>query len=378
MAEKSKKPKISFKELPVYCKVLRIVFLVLFIIGMTFEIVAMILCIDNPYNWPLHIPALSILFPALAVAIVEYVLEKKWLERKMAQGDVPEQAAEKKDGEPVKEEAKPEQTSNNNEVWFCPECGTKNEGAFCSNCGFKKPVVEQKKESSASKEETPKQEVKSNNTLQKVLHIVIPCAGFGIIAVWLLIGSLLAYISTLVGFFENLSADNNGYYYWGYANSLVGATIIGVMGLVAALIIIIHLVKKFDAMKTMKLYVLVPIAGLAFMFLFCLSETIFYAVILADTEITFTDFFAKLISTMVLSVIAIVLGFISAGFAKKNPLTFRIMIAATMLMSAIPMFILGSMFGEGGTLWAVGPALIATGILLMLISAGCFFIKPKQ
>ena len=368
MAEKSKKPKISFKELPVYLKVLRIVFLVLFIIGMTFEIVAMILSIDNPYNWPLHIPALSILFPALAVAIVNFVLEKKYREKLEA----------KKAAQPAEEnketEAKP--VSTNNEVWFCPECGTKNEGAFCSNCGSKKPVVEQKKEVSASKEETPKQEVKSNNTLQKVLHIVIPCAGFGIIAVWLLIGGLLAYISTLVNFFENLSPDNSGYYYWGSANALVGATIIGAMGLVAALIVIIHIVKKFDAMKTMKAYVLVPVAGLAFMFLFCLSETIYLAVLSADVGVKFD--YGKLIAVMVLGVIAIVLAFISMGFSKKNPLTFRIMIAATMLMSAIPMFILGSMFGEGSTLWAVGPALIATGILLMLISAGCFFIKPKQ
>ena len=372
MAEKKQKQVgIPFKELPVYLKVLRIVFLVLFIIGMTFEIVAMILSIDNPYNWPLHIPALSILFPALAVAIVNFVLEKKYREKLEA----------KKAAQPAEEnkeiEAKP--TSTNNEVWFCPECGTKNEGAFCSNCGFKKPVVEQKKEVSASKEETPKQEVKSNNTLQKVLHIVIPCAGFGIIAVWLLIGGLLAYISTLVNFFDNLSADNNGYFYWGSANALVGATIIGAMGLVAALIVIIHIVKKFDAMKTMKAYVLVPVAGLAFMFLFCLSETIYYAVISADVGVKFgSDLYGKLISVMVLGVIAIVLAFISMGFSKKNPLTFRIMIAATMLMSAIPMFILGSMFGEGSTLWAVGPGLIATGILLMLISAGCFFIKPKQ
>lgn len=372
MAEKKQKQVgIPFKELPVYLKVLRIVFLVLFIIGMTFEIVAMILCIDNPYNWPLHIPALSILFPALAVAIINFVLEKKYREKLEAKKAAEQPAAENKESEA-------KLASTNNEVWFCPECGTKNEGAFCSNCGFKKPVVEQKKESSASKEEAPKQEVKSNNTLQKVLHIVIPCAGFGIIAVWLLIGSLLAYISTIVNFFENLSADNSGYFYWGSANSLVGATIIAAMGLVAALIVIIHIVKKFDAMKTMKLYVLVPVVGLAFMLLFCLSETIYLAVILADTEITLTDLFAKLISTMVLSVIAIVLAFISMGFSKKNPLTFRIMIAATMLISAIPMFILGSMFGEGSTLWAVGPGLIATGILLMLISAGCFFIKPKQ
>ncbi len=372
MAEKSKKPKFSFKELPVYCKVLRIVAAVLMAIGAIWLIVAAIVTINNSYAFGLYFGALGFLIPACAAAIVEFVLEKKWVERKMAQGDVPEQATEKKEGE-----TKPE--SNNNEVWFCPECGTKNEGAFCSNCGFKKPVVEQKKEVSASKEETPKQEVKSNNTLQKVLHIVIPCAGFGIIAVWLLIGSLIAYISTIVNFFDNLSADNNGYFYWDSANGLVGATIIAAIGLVAALIVIIHLVKKFDAMKTMNLYVLVPVAGLAFMFLFCLSETIFCAVLSADTGIKFRpELYGKLISVMVLGVIAIVLAFISMGFAKKNPLIFRIMIAATMLMSAIPMFILGSMFGEGDTLWAVGPGLIATGILLMLIATGCFFIKPKE
>ncbi len=372
MAEKSKKPKFSFKELPVYCKVLRIVAAVLMVIGAVWLIIAAVITINNSNAFGLYFTALGFLIPACAAAIVEFVLEKKWVERKMAQGDVPEQAAEKKEGE-----TKPE--SNNNEVWFCPECGTKNEGAFCSNCGFKKPVVEQKKEVSASKEETPKQEVKSNNTLQKVLHIVIPCAGFGIIAVWLLIGSLIAYISTIVNFFENLSADNNGYFYWGSANSLVGATIIGAMGLVAALIVIIHIVKKFDAMKTMKAYVLVPVAGLAFMFLYCLSETIYLAVLSADVGIKFSsELYDKLISVMVLGVIAIVLAFVSMGFSKKNPLTFRIMIAATMLMSAISMFILGSMFGEGGTLWAVGPGLIATGILLMLIAAGCFFIKPKQ
>ena len=370
--EKKKYKNIPFKSLPVGIKVCRIVTAALYATAVPPLIIGMVLsgtlaCI-GPY-----VTAIILMVAGLIVLLVS----ESQLKKKIASGEfVPPEPGQEPE---KKEEVKQEQASNNNEVWFCPECGTKNEGAFCSNCGFKKPVVEQKKESSASKEETPKQEVKSNNTLQKVLHIVIPCAGFGIIAVWLLIGSLLAYISTLVNFFENLSTDNNGYFYWGSANSLVGATIIGAMGLVAALIVIIHIVKKFDAMKTMKAYVLVPVAGLAFMFLFCLSETIYFAVVSADAEINFgSDLYGKLISVMVLGVIAIVLAFISMGFAKKNPLTFRIMIAATMLMSAIPMFILGSMFGEGSTLWAVGPGLIATGILLMLISVGCFFIKPKQ
>ncbi len=373
--EKKKYKNIPFKYLPVGIKICRIVTAALYGTAMIPLIIAIVL-MAAVEGMAFIGPMITALIFMIAGLIVLLVSESQ-LKKKIASGEfVPPEPGQEPE---KKQEVKQEQASNNNEVWFCPECGTKNEGAFCSNCGFKKPVAEQNKEVSASKEETPKQEVKSNNTLQKVLHIVIPCAGFGIIAVWLLIGSLLAYIATLVNFFENLSADNSGYFYWGSANSLVGATIIGAMGLVAALIVIIHMVKKFDAMKTMKAYVLVPVAGLAFMFLFCLSETIYLAVLSADVGIKFgSDLYGKLISVMVLGVIAIVLAFISMGFSKKNPLTFRIMIAATMLMSAIPMFILGSMFGEGGTLWAVGPGLIATGILLMLISAGCFFIKPKQ
>ena len=125
MAEKKQKQAgIPFKELPVYLKVLRIVFLVLFIIGMTFELVAMILCIDNPYNWPLHIPALSILFPALAVAIVNFVLEKKYREKLEAKKAAEQPAEENKEPNKVEEG-----------VWYCSECGARNTGKFCVKCG---------------------------------------------------------------------------------------------------------------------------------------------------------------------------------------------------------------------------------------------------
>ena len=108
MAEKKNKPKYTFKELPVYCKILRIVAAVLMCIGAIWLIIAAIVCIDNPYAFGLYFAALGFLIPACAAAIVEFVLEKKWLERRQAQGDVPaQQPVEQKVAEqPKAEEAK--------------------------------------------------------------------------------------------------------------------------------------------------------------------------------------------------------------------------------------------------------------------------------
>ena len=152
MANKNNKQKFSFKELPVYCKILRIVAAVLMCIGAIWLIIAAIVCIENPYAFGLYFGALGFLIPACAVAIVEFVLEKKWLERRQAQGDVQPQQVEEKKAESA--EAPKVETK---ETWICPNCGEHNEGNFCKSCGSKRPEEAKVEETKpvAEKEATP-------------------------------------------------------------------------------------------------------------------------------------------------------------------------------------------------------------------------------
>ena len=98
MAEKKRKQVgIPFKELPVYCKIIRIVTSVLLCLGAIQTLIGGILMIENPYLWGVTIGALGFLIPALVLAIIELNLEKKILARREAEGQTqPQQVEEKK------------------------------------------------------------------------------------------------------------------------------------------------------------------------------------------------------------------------------------------------------------------------------------------
>lgn len=128
MAEKKKG--LTFKELPVYCKILRIVFLVLFGLGTIQMLIGMILSIDNPGCWPITLGALGFLIPAIVVAIINLNLEKKYKAKLDAQQ--PSEHA------PKAEEVKAEQPKVE-DSWICPNCGATMTGKFCHKCGTKKP-----------------------------------------------------------------------------------------------------------------------------------------------------------------------------------------------------------------------------------------------
>lgn len=75
----------------------------------------------------------AILLPfayAVFCLVAHFILKKKGinLERPEKVASAPAQPAENK------EVAQPQEG-----VWYCPECGTKNDGAFCAECGTKKP-----------------------------------------------------------------------------------------------------------------------------------------------------------------------------------------------------------------------------------------------
>ena len=72
------------------------------------------------FNWVTFAFSTLIWIPCLVLFILNKTLFKKQLNGEVA---------------PKKAEA-PKAEQN---TWFCPECGTKNDGAFCSNCGTKKP-----------------------------------------------------------------------------------------------------------------------------------------------------------------------------------------------------------------------------------------------
>ena len=128
MAEK-KKAGLTFKQLPVYCKILRIVMLVLLFLGMTQMIIGTVL-----NAWGVTLGALAFIVPAIAVAIVDIILEKKYKEKLEAQKPVEEA--------PKAEEPKVEQHQEQPKVedsWVCPKCGATMTGKFCHKCGTKKP-----------------------------------------------------------------------------------------------------------------------------------------------------------------------------------------------------------------------------------------------
>ena len=364
MADKPKKPKFSFKELPVYCKVLRIVAAVLMAIGAVWMIIAAIVCINNPYAFGLYFGALGFLIPACAAAIVEYILEKKWTEKRMAEGDKPQPKQETKSG-----------------VWYCPNCGHENTDAFCSECGTKRPedIVPSKEETPVVEEKKDDLEVvdpgraENHDKVQKILNITIPLGTVGIIAVWYALATLIDFIVEISHFFQ-YGVDNPG----DYIASFCSSQLFEMFGLIvttglAAIMVVIHLTSKFNAVKSFKWLPLLP-AGLMFFIPVSIIGSFIYwkANLPQDVEVHMSD----------KGIVTVVMGFISLGlciaafivgpkFDKKNKLVSKIITAGVILISSIVLFIAAS----AGLDWYVAPAYVALGIFMMLAAAGNFFIK---
>ena len=370
MADKPKKPKFSFKELPVYCKVLRIVAAVLMAIGAVWMIIAAIVCINNPYAFGLYFGALGFLIPACAAAIVEYILEKKWTEKRMAEGDKPQPKQETKSG-----------------VWYCPNCGHENTDAFCSECGTKRPeeIVPSKEESPVVEEKA--EESKDNlevvdparaerqEKVQKILNIAIPLGTVGIMAVWYALATLIDFIVEIVHF-----ADYKGENPGDYIARFCSCQLFEMFGLivttaVAAIIVVIHLTSKFNAIKAFKLLPLLPAGLMFFIPVSIIGAFIYLKVNLpSDLPLEITEKGIAVIVMGFLSVGLCIAAFIvSSIFAKKNRLIGNIAVAAAMLFSAIVLFLQAS----SGLDWHVAPAYVALGIFMMLAAAGNFFIKEN-
>ena len=129
MAEKKKKG-LTFKEAPIYCKIMRIALAVLMLLAAIQMIVAAVLTSDNPFLWWLYMPAIGFAIPAVVIGIVNLNLEKKYLAKLEAQQSAPEVP---KSEEPTTEQPKVEDS------WICPKCGATMTGKFCHKCGTKKP-----------------------------------------------------------------------------------------------------------------------------------------------------------------------------------------------------------------------------------------------
>ena len=132
MAENKKKG-LTFKELPGYCKAMRIVMAVLMLLAAIQMIVAAVLSIDNPYLWYLYMPAIGFAVPAIVVGIIDLNLEKKYKAKLDAQ---PQQAPEEEKKVEAPKQETPKQQDGG---WDCPNCGAHNQGKFCIKCGTKKP-----------------------------------------------------------------------------------------------------------------------------------------------------------------------------------------------------------------------------------------------
>ena len=176
----NKKKGLTFKELPVACKVLRIVYLVLFLSGMIPLLIGMILSIDNPGAWPITLSALGFLIPALVVIIIELNLEKKYKAS-------PDAQVEEKKTEPSKEETPKVEPK---ETWICPNCGAEMTGKFCHKCGTKKPEKVVAAVASAPAKEEPVAAPVEQKKSKKGLIIGLSVGGGTLLLVGLIVGGI--------------------------------------------------------------------------------------------------------------------------------------------------------------------------------------------
>lgn len=339
MANKNNKQKFSFKELPVYCKVLRIVAAVLMCIGAIWLIIAAIVCIENPYAFGLYFGALGFLIPACAVAIVEFVLEKKWLERRQAQGDVQPQQVEEKKVEPAEQPSEAQKSE-----WVCPNCGEHNEGNFCKSCGTKRPeqVVAEKEATPVvnelvQEEQPAKAEVEENTgkkeIFPKFLKWLIPVVCFGILTLLFFIGGVVNFvqaISSMIDYISGTSADDFNFV-WVFKDIKELFPYL-IVSLVSAALVIIALIKMKKPNGLVKLNVIFPLGLFVIEFFYIITFFIYIALLNNSYggEVTFSPngyviaIFVLCIIGMPICIAAFILGIKPAGLVFKiaNAATF--------------------------------------------------------
>ena len=374
MAEKKKYRGIPFKYLPVGFKVCRIISAALYLTAVPPLIVGMVLSIEYSGTTACVGPLITACLILIAGLIVLLVSEHN-LKKKIASGEVviPEPGQE-----PAKPQAKQEVKSG---VWYCPNCGHENTDAFCSECGTKRPedIVPSKEETPVVEEKKDDLEVvdpgraENHDKVQKILNITIPLGTVGIIAVWYALATLIDFIVEISHFFQ-YGVDNPG----DYIASFCSSQLFEMFGLIvttglAAIMVVIHLTSKFNAVKSFKWLPLLP-AGLMFFIPVSIIGSFIYwkANLPQDVEVHMSD----------KGIVTVVMGFISLGlciaafivgpkFDKKNKLVSKIITAGVILISSIVLFIAAS----AGLDWYVAPAYVALGIFMMLAAAGNFFIK---
>lgn len=393
MAKEKKKYKgVPFKYLPVGHKVCRIIAAALYLTAVPPLIVGMVFSIEFSGTTACVGPLITACLFMIAGLIVFLVSESK-VKKLLAEGKivVPEPGQQPVKQEDKSQEVKQEQPkaeASGEEVWFCPECGHKNTGEFCVECGTKKPecvssskeettVVEEKAEK-PQEEKKEEQPSKGKNVVQKILNIAIPLGTVGIIAVWYLLAFLIDFIVEIIDFFQYGLDDVGGYFGYLAAMALWQGLGLLTVGVIAVIMVIIHLTSKFNAVKAFKFLPLLP-AGLMLCFpLYWIGNLIYWNVINAGSDYIYT-LSGKSIAVIVLSLLALglcIAAFImNLIFAKKGKrLVGNIATAVALVFSTIPMFISASYYFQ----WYCPPAYVALGIFLMLAAAGNFFIKPKE
>ena len=399
MAEKKRKQVgIPFKELPVYCKIIRIVTSVLLCLGAIQTLIGGILMIENPYLWGVTIGALGFLIPALVLAIIEMNLEKKILARREAEGQTqPQQVEEKKaeSAEAPKAEAK--------ETWICPNCGAEVSGKFCNKCGTKRPEQvqpEPKKEEPkpvAEKEATPVveepvkeaapaiAEVEENTgkkeLFPKFLKWLIPVAVFGILTLLFFIGGVVNFVkavSSMVDYISRTSADDfNFVWVFGDIRELFPYLVVS---LFAAALVIIALIRMKKPNGLVKLNVIFPL-GLFLVEFFYIITLFIYIALLNNSyggEVTFSPssyaiaLFVLSIIGMPLCIATFILGLKPAG------LVFKIANAATFGWLFIVCLVTATnsgrdfLFNKDGLVFV-----IFTMLLSLVLAAYPFFINVE-
>lgn len=394
MAEKKRKQVgIPFKELPVYCKIIRIVTSVLLCLGAIQTLIGGILMIENPYLWGVTIGALGFLIPALVLAIVEMNLEKKILARREAEGQTqPQQVEEKKveSAEAPKAETK--------ETWICPNCGEHNDGNFCKSCGSKRPeeakVEEQKpvaeKEATTVVEEPVKEEqpAKAESNEQtgkkeifpKFLKWLIPLVCFGFMGLLFFIGEVVNLIRGIDSIIDYVNVAGDDFKFGFILDDINIFFPYLFISLVCVALAIIALVKMKKPEGLVKLNVLFPLG------LF-ITEILFIIVVLIDIAVINAEYGGELgltpnstvIALLVLSILGVpmciatfILGMKPAGLVFKiaNAVTYGWFFVCCIV--ALANKGCDFLFYRDGTVFAVFPLIFS-----MVLAAYPFFIKVE-